>query len=161
MFGVTRWNPFENELFTLHREMDRLFNQVTGAESSRTLPGVFTPQIEVLSEKDAWRVRLALPGIDPKNVDINMTGNTLTISGERVPPEKTEEKSTLSEIRYGRFERSLTLPQAIEVDKVSASYRDGMLELTLPLKESVKPRRIEIATDGQQATRKEVAGVAA
>lgn len=141
---LTRWSPFE-ELTSLHREMDRLFSRTWGDSqaASNNSPAAFVPAIEVASEKDGWNVRLALPGVDPKDVHVEVAGNTLTVRGERRRESKNE--PYLSEITYGRFERTLTLPDSIDGEKVSAAYRNGLLELRLPLRESVKPRKIEIA----------------
>jgi HSP20 family protein len=139
---LTRWSPFE-ELTSLHREMDRLFSRGWEGQAAQNSPAAFVPALEVTSEKEGWNVRLALPGVDPKDVHIEVAGNTLTVRGERRRESKREPQ--MSEITYGRFERTLTLPDSIDSEKVAASYRNGLLELTLPLRESVKPRRIEIA----------------
>ncbi len=150
MFGTTRWSPFE-ELTTLHREMDRLFGRAYGDPGTA---GAFAPALEVLSGKDAWHVRVALPGIDPKNVQIDLSGDTLTIRGERsrtVPVGSDKTQAHLTEIAYGRFERALTLPDAIDSEKVTATYNNGMLELALPLRESLKPRRIEVKAGDQKS----------
>lgn len=143
---LTRWTPFE-ELTSLHREMDRLFTRAfdNPAGQGSQAGAAFTPAIEVSSAKDGWNVRLALPGVDPKDVHIEVAANNLTVRGERRREQKAE--PYLSEITYGRFERTLTLPDSIDAEKVTAGYRNGLLELTLPLKESVKPRKIEIAVD--------------
>jgi HSP20 family protein len=145
MFGTTRWSPFE-ELTSLHREMDRLFGRAYG-DSTGAPAGVFAPALEVTSGKDSWHVRVALPGIDPKDVQIDLAGDTLTIRGERtrtLPVGNEKGQPHVTEIAYGRFERTLTLPDAIDAEKVNATYNNGMLELALPLRESVKPRRIEV-----------------
>jgi HSP20 family protein len=89
-------------------------------------------------------------------VHIEVAANSLTVRGERRRERKSE--SYLSEITYGRFERTLTLPESIDAEKVRAAYRNGLLELTLPLKESVKPRKIEIAVDRDE--QKTLTGVA-
>lgn len=142
MLSMTRWNPFE-ELGTLHREMDRVFGRYVGEEPAAG-PG-WTPATEVRTGDDGWRVRMALPGIDPSQVHVDLQGGSLTISGERT---RTEENGPgyASEIHYGRFERAFTLPAKVDAEKVSAHYENGMLELTLPLAEAAKPRRIEIGT---------------
>jgi HSP20 family protein len=151
MFGTTRWSPFD-ELTSLHREMDRLFGRTFG-ESQASTGSTFAPALEVASGKDGWHVRVALPGIDPKNVQIDLAGDTLTIRGERTRtvPATEKHQAHVAEIAYGRFERTLTLPDAIDQEKVSATYNNGMLELALPLRESVKPRRIEVKA-GEQKT---------
>ena len=86
---------------------------------------------------------MALPGIDPGDVKIDLNGSTLTIAGERSQSRENAELSR-SEISYGRFERLLTLPSNIDTDRVEANFDNGMLDLALPLAESAKPRRIEI-----------------
>jgi HSP20 family protein len=152
MFGTTKWTPFD-ELTSLHREMDRLFGRTFGESQASTL-STFAPALEVASGKDGWHVRVALPGIDPKNVQIDLAGDTLTIRGERTRTVPASEKNHthVTEIAYGRFERTLTLPDAIDQEKVSATYNNGMLELALPLRESVKPRRIEVQSTGEPKT---------
>ena len=148
-----RWNPFE-ELTTLHREMDRLFGRAYGQEQARQSTAsevTFTPPLEVWADKEAWLARIALPGIDPKNVEIDVTGNTLTVRGERRVEEKDGQQPYHSEFYYGRFERTITLPENIDAEKVTANYRLGLLELQLPLKENAKPRRIQITADSPKS----------
>jgi HSP20 family protein len=149
MLGMTRWTP-STELAGLHRDLDSLFGRVFG-ESSRShtssLVPTFTPAADVTKAGDKWTVSIALPGIEPKNVDINIVGRTLRIRGERTFDGYADGvEPVLSEISYGRFERDFTLPDDIDQENVQAGYRHGMLELTLPVKESAKPRRIEIQT---------------
>ena len=150
---LTRWSPFE-ELTSLHREMDRLFGRAFGdVQAAPASQASFAPAIEVASEKDGWNVRLALPGVEPKDVHIEVAGNTLSVKGERRRESRTEPYMT--EITYGRFERTLQLPESIDGEKVAATYRNGLLDLKLPLRESVKPRKIEIAVEDE----KKLAGV--
>ncbi len=154
---LTRWSPFE-ELSGLHREMDRLFERAfRDSQAATQSPDAFAPAIEVTSEKDGWNVRLALPGVDPKDVHIEVAGNTLTVKGERRHEDRNEPYMT--EITYGRFERTLQLPESIDGEKVAATYRNGLLDLRLPLRESVKPRKIEIAVDAEKQEEKKLAGV--
>ena len=149
MLAMTRWTPF-TELATLHRDLDSLFGRVFGESSRSQTPSTvptFTPAADVTHSGDKWTVSMAIPGVDPKNVEINIVGRTLRVRGER-PFQGYGEgvEAILSEISYGRFEREFTLPEEIDSEKVQATYRHGMLELTLPLKESAKPRRVEIET---------------
>lgn len=153
---LTRWSPFE-ELTGLHREMDRLFSRAFGDSPAVPQGASFAPAIEVTSEKDGWNVQLSLPGVDPKDVQIEVAGNTLTVRGERRRERKNEPQ--FSEITYGRFERTLQLPDSIDGERVSASYRNGVLEMRLPLHESVKPRRIQIAVDEEKKDDRQLAGV--
>ena len=143
MLSMTRWNPFE-ELTGLHREMDRVFGHYVGDERAGT-PAAWIPATEIGSDEDGWKIRVALPGIDPQDVHIDLHGNTLTISGERTRTE-TNGQGRTSEFRYGRFERAFTLPANVDAEKVVAGYDNGMLELNLPLAEAARPRRIAIGT---------------
>lgn len=148
MLGMTRWTPF-TELATLHRDLDSLFGRMFGEssrqQSSSSPVSTFTPAADVTRAGDKWTVAMALPGIDPKNVEINIVGRTLRVRGERSFAGYAEgAEPVLSEISYGRFEREFTLPEDIDSDKVQATCRHGMLELMLPLKESAQPRRVEI-----------------
>jgi HSP20 family protein len=134
MFGSTRWSPFD-DFFTFQREVDRLFNQFWNDLPTRTAttsPGAF----QVNATDEGWRVDVPLPGIDPKDVALEAAGNTLTI--------RVEESGTNGQAKVTRLEQSVTVPQFLDLDKLSASHQHGMLRLSLPLKESVKPRRIPI-----------------
>lgn len=126
----------------LHQELDRGFGWSSDrvpAEGDRS----WVPATEVSSDKDGWKVRMALPGIDPKDVSVDLNGDVLTVTGER-KQEQTDRH--LSEFGYGRFDRRFTLPDSIAADHVSATFEHGMLALTLPVTEAAKPRRIEIGS---------------
>ena len=141
MLNLTRWNPFE-ELTSLHREMDRVFGPSWG-EYPKGERWSWVPATEVTSGKDGWTVRMALSGIDPQDVHVDLNGNVLTIKGERTL-KKEEGEEQMSEIGYGHFERSFTVSENVDAEKVSATFEHGMLELRLPVAETAKPRRIEI-----------------
>lgn len=138
MSGLTRRSPFE-DLFNFQREMDRLFTQLWSDLPSSTAAGS-TGSFRVHSNDDGWRIDVPMPGIDPQYVNIEVAGNTVSICAE-VPGENEKDGPVT------RYEQTLTVPQFLDIDKVSASHRHGLLQLTLPLKESVKPRRVQIATD--------------
>src|SRR6188508_359531 len=135
MFGLNRWNPVD-DVFSFQREFDRMFNQFWNDLPTRTAAGA-SPSFQVNTTDDGWRIDVPMPGIDPKNVALEVAGNTLSVRAE-VPGE--DKNAT-------RYEQTLTIPQFLDLDKLSASHQHGMLRLTLPLKESVKPRRIQIATE--------------
>jgi HSP20 family protein len=124
------------DVFSFQRQFDRLFNQMWSDLATRptTAEGV---NFHVRGTGDAWKVSLPLPGIDPQHVAIEAAGQTLTVRVDK--PENADSG-------YASFEQTLTVPQFVDLDKITASHRHGMLELTLPLKESVKPRRIQIET---------------
>lgn len=151
MLSMTRWNPFA-ELNGLHREMERVFGRYVDEESTGTGRSAWMPATEISSSKEGWTLRMALPGIDPKEVQIDLHANTLTISGERARTE--EDGDHTSEFHYGRFERSFVLPSNVDAENVSAEFTHGMLALTLPLAEAAKPRRIAIK--GAGATKDDV-----
>ena len=133
MFGLARWNAFE-DIFNFQREVDRVFNQFWSDLPTRTAGT--TGSFQVNSTEDGWQIAVPLPGIDPKDVNLEVAGNTLSIRAE-VPSQGKDRGVT-------RYEQTMTIPQFLDVDKVSATHRHGLLQLTLPLKESVKPRRIQI-----------------
>jgi HSP20 family protein len=148
MLSMRRWNPFE-ELTGLHREMDRVFGRYVGDERAGAPETAWIPATEIDRGDEGWRVRVALPGIDPEDVHIDLHGNSLTVTGERTRTGKDGPGGT-SEFHYGRFERAFTLPANVDTEKVSADYVHGVLELTLPLAETAKPRRIAIGA-GERA----------
>ena len=147
MFGLTRWNSFD-DVFNFQREVDRLFNQFWSDLPSRSANGQ-SPSFHVNQTDDGWRVDVPLPGIDPKDVSLEVAGNNLTIRAE-VPSEGGDKN-------FSRYEQTLMIPQFLDLEKLTASHRHGMLRLTLPLKESVKPRRVQIET--QVEDQKQLAGV--
>jgi len=133
MFGLTRWNPVD-DMFSFQREVDRLFNQFWNDLPTRTASGQ-SPSFQVNTSEDGWRIDVPLPGIDPQNVNLEVAGTTLTIRAEE--PGQNNEPAL-------RYEQSFTIPEFLNLEKITASHKHGMLRLTVPLKESVKPRRIQI-----------------
>lgn len=140
---LTRWNRVD-DVFTFQREVDRLFNQFWSELPTRPTAANSSPSFQVNASDDGWRIDIPIPGIDPKDVNLDVAGNTLSI--------RAEGNSGDQETGVARYEQSFTIPPFLDLDKLSASHRHGMLRLTLPLKESVKPRRIQIETqdDGQK-----------
>jgi HSP20 family protein len=143
MLNVTRWTPW-TELAGLHRDLDSIFSRVFGENGSRQAVDSVAPAADVWHERDKWMLSMALPGISPDKVEIDVVGQTLRVRGERMPTEKSKSEPIVSEISYGRFEREFTLPEDIDAEHVEAIYRHGMLELVLPLGERAKSRRIEV-----------------
>ena len=147
MLGLTRWNGLD-DVFSFQREVDRLFNQFWNDLPTRTAAGE-SPSFRVNTTDDGWRLEVPLPGIDPQYVNLEVAGSTLTIRAE--DPAENDGQAR-------RFEQSFTVPSFLDLDKISASHRHGMLQLTLPLKESVKPRRIQI--EGVTHTQKRITSAA-
>jgi HSP20 family protein len=136
MFGLTRWSSFD-DVFNFQREVDRLFNQFWSDLPTRTAAGS-SSSFYVNTTDDGWRVDVPLPGIDPKDVALEVAGNTLTI--------RAASSDGSNDRNVAHYEQTLAIPQFLDLDKLSASHRHGMLRLTLPVKESVKPRRVQIET---------------
>ena len=143
MLSLTRWNPFD-ELTDLHRELDRAFGRSFRGEKGAQ-GWSWVPATEVTSDKEGWKVRMGLPGIEPKDVHVELNHNMLTVTGERTVKEEDADRH-VSEIGYGRFERTFTVPDNVDAEQVSAEFDNGMLELKLPVAEQTRNRRqIEIA----------------
>jgi HSP20 family protein len=143
MLNVTRWTPW-TELAGLHRDLDSIFGRVFGETGARQSVDSFTPAVDLRREGHTWMLSMALPGVSPDKVEIDVVGRTLRVRGERIATEKSKSEPIVSEISYGRFEREFMLPEDIDAQHVEATYRHGMLELVLPLSEGAKPRRIEV-----------------
>src|SRR4051812_6728160 len=137
MFGMTRWSPID-DVFNFQREVDRLFNQFWSDLPTRTAAGS-SPSFQVNTSEDGWRIDVPLPGIDPNDVKVEVAGNRLSI--------RAEEQGDRNNVGNIQYEQTLTLPPFLDAEKLTATHRHGMLRITLPLKESVKPRRIQIETE--------------
>lgn len=145
-----RWDPFE-ELTTLRTRMDRLWSRMTADEE--TALADWSPTSDVIETKDEIVIKAELPGIDEKDVDIQIEAGVLTMKGERNAEKETEEKGYRRvERSYGSFLRSFALPANIEPEKITASFANGLLEVHLPKKEGAKPRSIKVEVKKQLAT---------
>ncbi|CAG0947358.1 Spore protein SP21 [Anaerolineae bacterium] len=140
--SITRWEPFK-EMMTLRQAMDRLF------EDSFVRPvrywdnsGAYLP-LDVYTTKDTIVVRAPVPGLKPEDVEITVEGNTVTIRGEIKTPQE-EGTYLLQEQRYGAFARSLDLAMPVQADKAEASFENGVLTLTIPKAEEIKPKVIKV-----------------
>ena len=149
MFGLARCNSFD-DVFNFQREVDRLFSQFWSDLPTRTATATGpSPSFHVNQTDDGWRLDVPLPGIDPKDVSLEVAGNNLTI--------RAEVRSEGGDKNISRYEQTLLIPQFLDLEKLTASHRHGMLRLTLPLKESVKPRRVQIETHMED--QKQLSGV--
>jgi HSP20 family protein len=138
------WSAFDR-LPSLREELSRLFDFALPTRDSGLFSG-WTPALDVYDEKDNFVVKAELPGLKKEDIDINVHNGVLTISGERrQETEKKEGQTFRSERYFGRFQRSVTLPAAVDVSKVKASYKDGVLTIDLPKAEEAKPKQIAIS----------------
>jgi len=145
MTSLIRWNPVR-EMMNLRSEMDRLFERAMGTPSAdwqgATTWGL---ALDVAENNDAFIVVASVPGVRPDDLDITVSNNMLTIKGEfKVDDSIEEEKYHFRERRYGSFSRSINLPVSVDADAIEANYENGVLTLTVPKAEEVKPRRISI-----------------
>jgi HSP20 family protein len=145
--GSRQWSPLR-ELERFRRDLDDVFARFFGGSATPAFSSSAEPKIESYVEGDQLIVRADLPGIDPADVEISVTGDTLTLRGSR---ESSEEKKgrnfTHREVSYGGFERSLTLPKGVKAEDITASYKHGVLELTAPLPKESAPRKVPIEID--------------
>jgi HSP20 family protein len=147
-FGLSatdRWEPFR--VSDIQTEVNRLFDNFFGRPSSggggtgRT----WLPPVDMYATKDDLVLSVELPGVNEKDVSVSITGDLLTVKGERRFENQLKEQDLLHvERTYGKFERLIQLPMAVQSDRVKATYRDGVLEIKLPKAEELKPKEIKI-----------------
>jgi len=110
--------------------------------------GAWVPPLDISETPEEYAVTVEVPGVDPGDIDISFEENTLTLRGEKRHEREVQEESYYrAERSFGRFERSLRVPSNIQVEKITASYRDGVLRVSLPKKEEAKPRRISVVAE--------------
>ena len=156
MANLAKRQHMFNELFDLRSSFDHLVNRFLNHSTStedRSAKLIFAvPPIEawVDNEKKEYHLSIAVPGIDPKEVQLNLHGNNLTVTGEHKSSEEKKEADYLEqEFSYDRFARTIVLPEGVEADKLTAEYKNGVLEVTAPLSESALPKKIEIKTSAK------------
>lgn len=144
MARLTRWDPFR-EMMTMRDITDRMLDKFFDEPVSEYRSANWGLALDVAENEDEFIVKASVPGINPDDLDITVTKNTLTIKGEMRHEEETEEERYhLRERRYGRFARSITLPTSVDSDRIEANYVNGVLSLHLPKTEEMKPKRIEV-----------------
>jgi len=149
MRTITRWEPFRG-VNTLQDQFNRLFNDVfdrKGEESSLT---AWAPAVDIYETEHELVVKVDLPEVDPKDLDIRVENNILTIRGERKFEKKVNEDNYLRvERAYGSFARSFTLANTVNSDAIKADYQNGVLTLTIPKREEAKPKQIKVNVNTQ------------
>jgi len=147
MFELKKWEPLR-ELSGIQRELDDLFRKTFGGITPSFGAEEWKPSVNCYTREGRYIVEADLPGVKPEDLDISVTGNVLTIKGERKAEwEEKKEGHVFHESSYGSFERSMTLPEGVNAEKVHASYRDGVLELTMPAKEAALPRKVKVEVE--------------
>ncbi len=140
---LSRWEPFR-DMLSLRADMDRLFKSLFG-EIPEEREGFWAPVMDIEEDNDNVMVRAEIPGMNKEDIKVSVRNNVLTISGER-KQEKEMKNKTYHRVErsYGKFSRTITLPSEVETDKIKASYKDGVLMVTLPKPESKKPKQIDV-----------------
>lgn len=156
---IRRVNPFD-ELFTLRRAVDRLFeDDVFHPRARRWVAIGAEPALDVTTNPDELVVTASLPGWKPEDVEITLSGSTLTISAEMKEEARREDESwILNEIRRSSFSRTLELPAGLVGDRASATCERGILTLRFPRAEEVKPKQIRITATGEAQPERELVG---
>ena len=147
--AITRWDPFR-EVVALQNRMNSLFRDLNDGESPLTTAS-FVPAVDIYEDAQKVMLKLEVPGIEEKDLDIRVENNTLTVKGERkFEKEEKEENFHRIERRYGSFYRAFTLPSTVETESVKANYEAGVLKLELKKKAEAQPKQIKINVDKNQ-----------
>jgi len=144
---LIRWEPFR-EVESLQKEMNRLFDRLvpTDVGNGEKMGLSFIPAAEITETPEAVQLKLEIPGMEAKDLNVEVTADSLTINGERKSEIKTEEEGfTRTEFRYGKFHRVIPLPVQVDNTNVAAEYKDGILNLTLPKAEEEKNKVVKVS----------------
>jgi len=147
--NIVRYDPFR-ELRSLQDEMTRLFSGVAGSGNGEEIAtGNWFPKVDIFENKDNLVLEAELPGMTQDDFDLSFENNVLTLKGERKFEKKTDEGNYHRvERSYGNFTRSFTLPQTVTAEGAKADFENGVLHVTLPKREEVKARKIQITGGG-------------
>jgi len=149
MTFLTRFEPFR-EFASLQNQMNRLLQQEAVGREDALLQTSFAPPVDIYEDEHSYTLKLEVPGIEEKDIDVKLENSTLTVSGERkFEKEEKEENYRRVERRYGSFVRSFTLPQTIDSETVTAEYDKGVLKIRLAKKAEAKPKQIKISVGKQ------------
>lgn len=140
---MKKWEPF-SELVTMRDDMDRLFDVFFGTQP-QTIDDLWRPSIDIEESNGNLMVKAEIPGMKKENIKVSVKEDMLTISGERKQENETRDKTYHRiERSYGQFQRMIRLPAEVDADKIKASYKDGVLSVTLPKPESMQPKHIDV-----------------
>src|SRR5271165_2072229 len=149
MTVLTRWDPYR-EFSSVQDRLNRLFNASFNEGRDEFLAtSTFAPAVDVYEDEHNVTLKIEVPGIDEKDIDVRIENNTLTVHGERkIEKEEKEENYRRVERQYGSFTRTFTLPTTVDSEKVSATYDKGVLKISLPKKAEAKPKQIKVNIGG-------------
>jgi len=162
MTVLTRWDPFR-EFVTLQDRMNRLFREPYGPEGREESLSTttFAPPVDVYEDEHNVTLKIEVPGIDEKDIDVRIENNTLTVHGERkFEKEEKEQNYRRVERQYGSFTRSFTLPNTVDPEQVHANYDKGVLKISMAKKAEAKPKQIKVNVGSEKTLEgKEIKGV--
>jgi HSP20 family protein len=149
--ALSRWDPFR-DLMTIQNELNRLFGRTYGggeAAAGTATGGAWVPPLDVYETKERFVIVVELAGVEPRSVDLSVEDGVLTVSGERpFYGDVSEESFHRVERRFGPFVRTLSLPKTADAESIEASFDKGVLSVSVPKVEEVKPKRITIKAAG-------------
>ena len=147
MMNLVRWNPL-GEMTTMQNRINRMFNAPywpAGRMDDKTGMGMWNPAVDLYEKDDHFVIKAELPGVDKKDISIDLKDRVLTLSGERsYENEVKEENYYRRERSYGKFQRAFTLPADVDSDKINAEFKDGLLQIEVPKPEQQKPKQVTI-----------------
>jgi len=149
---ITRWDPFR-EFVTLQDRMNRLFRDPRGpaGQDEALTTTAFAPPVDVYEDEHNVTLKIEVPGIDEKDIDVRIENNTLTVHGERkFEKDEKEENYRRVERQYGSFTRTFTLPSTVNHENVQADYDKGVLKIKLAKKAEAKPKQIKVNVGSQK-----------
>jgi len=153
MTVLTRFYPYR-ELNTLQERMNRLFHESFNGSEGRDeslATSNFAPAVDVYEDEHSVTLKIEVPGIDEKDIDVRIENRTLTVHGERkFEKEEKEENYRRVERQYGSFSRTFTLPNTVDTENVSADYEKGILKIKLTKKAEAKPKQIKVHVSGEK-----------
>lgn len=141
---VTKWEPLK-DLMALQERMNKLFDETFSRGAQNVDVGAWSPPVDIMEQGDEIIIKMEIAEVGQKAIDIKVEENALTIIGERQLEEGTKREDYLRlERPYGTFSRSFSLPSTVDLGKVKASHKDGILRIVLPKKEETKPKQIKV-----------------
>jgi HSP20 family protein len=150
MGALQPWRPFR-ELERISHEIEDQFARLFGRFGVEEEEIGYFPPVESFVQHGSLVVRADLPGIDPKEVEVSVLGNVLTIKGERKRKKEVKSEDYIRrEVSYGSFERRMTLPEGVQTEKVKAQFKDGVVEVTMPLAKGIGARKVPLEVEGKK-----------
>jgi HSP20 family protein len=150
--AITRWDPFR-DVIALQNRVNSIFRDFNEGDNALTTAS-FVPAVDVYEDAQKVVLKLEVPGLEEKDLDVRVENNTLTVKGERkFEKEEKEENFHRIERRYGSFYRAFTVPSTVDTESIQASYNAGLLKLELKKKAEAQPKQIKVNVGDKQANK--------